>query len=324
MIKNTYAKIFSYPAIKLLWYSLSLLFIKKSTLPEYQEKFDYMIWGKAENHKEQKIFPKIIWSYWNGKKSSCAEACRESWNSYQDKFSINILNPAIVRKFLPNFPELPAGIPEQKVSNLIRLMLLERYGGIWVDYSTILTQPLDWVLALLKDNDCEALAFYNEHSDEYCRDHSRPIIENGFLAATPNSDFIRNWRSIYQECIQSNNYKNFFRNREDFDDLTRNFINKSIDHIDYFVCYIAAQYVMSHSRNYRLFLINAKHEYYFTYYNVSPPRNKRKFSEEILLTSCRYYPLPRLIKIPGGHRERIDEYIRYKCFRKQSVLGRYL
>lgn len=324
MPKNIYRKIFTHPISKFLWFKLSLFIFQRSSLPKYHDRFDHIIWGDANKSKAQDPPQKIIWSYWSGEKSLCAEACIRSWTNHKNSFSIKILSPDTVGNFLPNFPKLPPNTPEQKISNLIRLMLLERYGGIWIDYSTIITQPLDWVLELMTISHCEVLAFYNEHPDEYHKDHARPIIENGFLAAIPDSQFIKDWRSIYQQCIQNIDYKNFFRKRSDFDDLIRNFVRKDADYIDYFVCYIAAQCVMSNSRNYRLFLIKAEHEYYFTYYNVSPPRNKRKFSEELLLVSQPPQALPRLIKIPGGHRSRIDEYINHKCVRRQSILGRYL
>lgn len=324
MPKAIVNRIFAHPIFKFLWLKLSLLLFRRSSLPEFRPEFDHMVWGDASRNGIHETPPKIIWSYWNGEKSLGAEACTRSWAAHENCFSIRILSPDTIGNYLPDFPKLPPGIPEQNISDLIRLMLLERYGGIWMDYSTIITQPLNWVIKLIKDNHCEALAFYNEHPNEYHKDHTRPIIENGFLAATPNSQFIKDWRSIYQECIQSADHRSFFRKKDDFDDLIRNFICKDIEYIDYFVCYIAAQHVMSRGRDYRLFLINAEHEYYFTYYNVSPPRNKRKFSEELLLASQSHRHPPRLIKIPGGHRTRIDEYIRHKCVRKHSILGHYL
>lgn len=309
---------------RLIWCKTSLLLPRKSKIPPAPIYLNYSIWGYNQNTMTNSNCPKILWSYWSGEKSPCAEACKKSWEKHASDFTIKVLNPKTIREHLPDFPDLPEEIPTQQFSDLVRLMLLERYGGIWIDHSTIITQPLDWVIDLLKKTHSEAVAFYNEFPDEYHSNPNRPIIENGFIAAHPKSKFIGDWRSRYQECIKNSDYKNFFRAQKNFDDLTCNFVNKDKDYIDYFVCYIAAQDVMHHPEKYRLTLINAEDEYFFTYYKLCPPRNKRRYAEELLLTKEQNYPLPRLIKIPGGHRNRIDEYIRHDCYHNQSLLGLYL
>lgn len=309
---------------RLIWCKVSFSLPRKSKTPPAIKDLNHSTWGIHQNVITTRTCPKILWSYWSGEKSPCAEACKKSWNKHASNFTINTLDPKTIKDYLPDFPSLPKEIPTQQFSDLVRLMLLERYGGIWIDHSTIVTQPLDWAIDLLNRNQSEAVAFHNEFPDEYHSDHDRPIIENGFIAAIPDSKFISDWRSKYQDCIESSDYKNFFRGQKDFDDLTRNFVKKDRDYIDYFVCHIAAQDVMRHPEKYRLTLINAEHEYFFIYYNVSPPRNKRRYAEELLLTKEQNQPLPRLIKIPGGHRNRIDEYIRYGCYHNQSILGCYL
>jgi len=316
-------KLFSIPLVKFVWYRLNHTFSSRESkiLCNYNEP-RRMIWGNDAPQKKR--VPKLIWSYWSGKKSMCAEACRNSWNIHESGFTIAILSRETVRDYLPDFPVLSDDTPEQKVSNLIRLMLLERYGGIWIDYSTLLTKPLNWVLDLIETNNCEALAFYNEFSDEYKTNHDRPIIENGFLASATESKFISEWRRVYQECILSKNYKEFFRSRDDFDELTSNFLRKEKDYIDYFVCYIAAQFVMMKSKSYRLILINAEDEYYYLSYNLRPPRNKREFCKEVLLRSKESSTCSKLVKITGHHRKAIDEHIEYGCYRLDSIIGRHL
>ena len=315
-------KIFSIPLVKLVWYRLNRTFSsRKFQIPYTRKNPRYMIWGDGSRENTKQPVPKIIWSYWSGKKSACAEACRNTWETHKSDFTILILNSDTIRNFLPDIPQLPDSIPEQKVSNLIRLMLLERYGGIWVDYSTFLTQPLNWVIDLIEKNNCEVLAFYNEFPDEYKTNHERPIIENGFLTAATGSKFISEWRRTYQECILSKNYKEFFRERDDFNILTSNFLRKDKNYIDYFVCYIAAQLVMTRPKPYRLILINAEDEYYYLSYSLNPPRSRRKFCKEMLLRSKRNHGYSRLVKITGRHRKAIDEHIAYGCYRQDSMIG---
>lgn len=321
---NVIAKIFSIPLVKFTWYKLRRVFSSSKPKVLDPENLRHLVWGTASKPECRNPTPKIMWSYWNGKPSPSAEACRKTWSEHQSDFTIHVLSKDTVKDFLPDFPNLPHGLPEQKVSNLIRLMLLERYGGIWVDYSTVLTCSLDWATEMLNASDCEMLAFYNEFPDEYATNHKRPIIENGFLAARPNSRFVSDWKQTYQECIQSCDYKEYFRSRDDFEELTSNFLRKDKDYIDYFVCYIAAQHVMLDPEPFRLLLMNSEDEYYYYSYSMNPPRSRRKFAEELLIRSYNGDAKSRMIKMTGRHRMAVDEHIQYGCYRHDSIIGRYL
>lgn len=228
-----------------------------------------------------------------------------------------------LKKYLPNFPEINSSAPIQNKSDLVRLMLLEKYGGYWLDSSILLTSSLDWVGDLLNKSYHSVFAFYNEFPGEYASDHDKPTIENGFLAAKKNSLFIKHWRKLYQKCITNENYKYFFRNFKNYDELKRNFISQNERQLDYFVCFIAAQQILRTKLKSEIILFNAEDEYLFDFYNTTPPRNTKEFSKKSLLLPAPINPA-RLIKITGGHRKTIDEYIQYNCYRQNSLIGFYV
>lgn len=183
-------KIFAYGVIKFMWYVAARLFVSKK--PRLQDPVDIprtIVWGNGVCGSGLPL-PKIVWTYWSGKSSACAEACQKSWDVYKSGFLINRLDDRSVKKYLPDFPDVSHDVPVQLVSDLIRLMLLERYGGIWMDFSTLITRPLDWVVELFSLERYEAFAFYNEFPDEYRVNAERPVIENGFIAARPGSKFM--------------------------------------------------------------------------------------------------------------------------------------
>ena len=321
MIDILIKRILSLHITKKLRYRLRRFFTKKrSRIPPPPDFMRSMVWGSESSNSFEGL-PKIIWTYWEGTSSISAELCQETWKAQSTGYIINIVKNDNLHTFLPDLPTLPPNTPIQKKSNLIRLMLLERYGGIWSDYSTIFTAPISWIEAEMQKAHCGFFAFYNEFHDEYKRDVDRPIIENGFLAACKGNSFITQWREKYENCITSENYNNYFWRHPDAQDLVRNFLNKSKEEINYFVCYIAAQEVMKKKEGHRILLINAEDEYYHTYYNTIPPRSQRDFADELLLRT----PLaqqPKLIKITGGHRIRLDDYLKYHCHDKRSTLGK--
>ncbi len=318
-------KFYSLSLIKKIWYRLCMITIPNiPKIPKSTTKIRKINWGSKKTEEKNIIYPRIIWSYWNGSESPCAEACQKSWLEYKEDFQINIINSKNLKDFIPDFPELQKNLPVEKISNLVRLMLIERFGGRWMDYSTIISEPLTWIIKELESSEAEALLFYNDFPDEYKSDISRPIIENGFIAGKPNSKFIKQWRINYQKCIQSDDYTTFFQNNPDYKNLTSNFLNKDPSYLSYFVCYIAAQQTMLNPEEYNLLLLNAQDEYYKVYYQTNPPRNKRKFSEELLLKNYKINSPSRILKITGGHRHRIDEYIKHNCYKNFSLLGKYV
>jgi hypothetical protein len=309
------------PPAKTAWYALRKAVPVTSSVPVRKEPtYRTAIWGDAKG--KRLAIPRIIWSYWQGEASPSVTACRNSWLRNNPDWTIHVLSSQDLRSYLPDFPPLPRALPPQKISNLVRLMLMERHGGVWLDASTIATTSLDWIRSLVNARQCEVGLFWNERQGVYKRDAGSPIVENGCICASPGSAFIKHWRENYQRCITSDSYENYFPGRDDFQELSRNFESKS--NISYFVCYLAAQQTMQSGKNYRLLLINSEDEFYYFYYNTRKPRNRRQFSDAILLSSEKYSDKSRLIKITQGHRSLIDDHIRHGCFRRDSLLGQYI
>ncbi|MGE8374978.1 MAG: glycosyltransferase family 32 protein, partial [Diaphorobacter nitroreducens] len=91
--------------------------------------------------------PRILWSYWQGGTPPLlVQRCFDHWRRLHPHFEIRILDERGVLQYLPAIPAALDGASAAKRADWIRLELLRRHGGIWLDASTILTQPLDWVL----------------------------------------------------------------------------------------------------------------------------------------------------------------------------------
>ena len=65
------------------------------------------------------------------------------------------------------------------------------FGGIWLDASTILTAPLDWVLQAQQAQGSEYLGFYLQR---FTTSTQYPVVENWFMAAAPGSAFVTAWQ----------------------------------------------------------------------------------------------------------------------------------
>ena len=91
---------------------------------------------------------------------------------------------------LPYYVDLPedllahVGDDRTHLSDLLRLALLEQYGGVWLDATCLVTAPLhEHVPPLLEDNDFFAFSYLGPH------------LSSWFLAARRGSYVVRMWRA---------------------------------------------------------------------------------------------------------------------------------
>ena len=101
-----------------------------------------------------KTRPGPIWSYWDSGLENAPEIvrlCVASWRKFAGSAQIVVLSKDMLGGYLDpqDFPPRFEELPVQHQSDLIRLALLERYGGVWLDASVFLTRPLlDWLAAV--------------------------------------------------------------------------------------------------------------------------------------------------------------------------------
>jgi hypothetical protein len=128
--------------------------------------------------------------------------------------------------------QLPMSTTPQRTSDFIRLHLLSKYGGIWLDASILLTSSLDWIQRYSKDVIMYSIDNIIDNQTTY------PVVENWFIACKPNCDFIEKWKDEFMRI-------NTFDSPESYiADVTRKGTNlSSIFCTPYLSMHVAAQYV---------------------------------------------------------------------------------
>jgi hypothetical protein len=128
-------------------------------------------------------------------------------------------------------------------SDTIRLLLLEKHGGVWSDASILLSKPYSFS----RQSEFEFIGYY---LDGWTSDSRFPVIESWFFATIPKGQFITKWK------------KAFFM-LEDFnsvDDAVEYMKQGGIDmqrigSLNYLFIHVAAQYVL---QNYPKLVSNMK------------------------------------------------------------------
>jgi len=138
--------------------------------------------------------PKNIFIYWHQGIRNAPEIvklCAESWVKRNPTWNIKILNATSAKRYLRATPE-DYEISIQLYSDLLRLRLLEQYGGVWADATCLCSAPLDdYIHWIIKNSGC----FFFSHPG-YDR-----IVASWFIAGTPKNPLITQWHRHLSEAI---------------------------------------------------------------------------------------------------------------------------
>lgn len=157
---------------------------------------------------------KIIWSYWDQAiVPITVKLARYTWYKHNPDYLICILNDKTVSDYIDmtTLPKKYKQISVQKKADVIRLALLEKYGGTWLDSTIYLSQPLTW------DYDYDVGGYY---ADFYTTDIEHPVYENWFISAPKNSPLITAWKKEFYKGVDSDDYELYIKNmKTDFQKL---------------------------------------------------------------------------------------------------------
>jgi len=235
--------------------------------------------------------PKIIWTYWHSDdRPELVNKCIDSWRKHNPDWEIRVLSDTTLNKWLPGFDHSGYELMAHK-ADMIRLMLINKYGGVWSDASVALTEPI-------QVPDMEFVGYYRDEVNK-----NNPIIENFWFAAPPGSEFVSRWLKEFQKCRRIGHETYITRDDVDIE---------GIPDPNYLAAYVAAQVVLQKSftkddRKYRFSLKPAEDGPYKHTFETHWDNKKA------MKWICDSQKLPGIIKFYRGHREEIEGDSDLKC-----------
>ncbi len=260
--------------------------------------------------------PRQIWMYWE------SETLPAEVQIFVDKiarenpgYSVTVINNLNLAHYLPDLHFGHAAMRPSHKSDVIRLELLYRYGGIWMDATIILNRTLDELLAVNAQNHYDLIAFYRAGSTH---DRAYPVIESWFLAAPARNAFIGRWLHYFRPIIELG-ADSFFRQllaRPDYDTLVQ-----GINPPDYLVVYLAQQQALRENNRYNLFLRKCEASA-LLYQSLSEWRPVKL--SRMLMVDRLPEVLPPLTKLTGFDRKYLATNLKYGVVNRDSLLGQLL
>lgn len=165
----------------------------------------------SESGLRDKSIPKVIWMLWfDGwdKAPELHRRCRESWQLFNQTWEVKAVSrdhlPNLLGPFFPGYTSLRLAmnvlekfggfwIPPAAESDLLRLLLLFLYGGVWADSTMLCRRPLDsWLPQVTSSG---FFAFSPERKNVLTEDvveEELPVMSS-FLASSPLHPLVDAW-----------------------------------------------------------------------------------------------------------------------------------
>jgi uncharacterized membrane-anchored protein YhcB (DUF1043 family) len=267
--------------------------------------------------------PKVIWTYWQSlPPPDLVVRCLANWQRMAPDHELRFLDRDHIAPWLDT-EALDQGfdsLPSFRQADWLRVQLLARHGGIWIDASTVLTCDLGWMHTLQADWRTEYVGFY------IARFTSRPelpIVENWFMAAAPGCRFVADLAREFDIVLQMGEpaYSEQLRKQGRFERVVQNLDDQ---YRQYLIMHLAAASLLdANPQRYSMVLLRAEDTALSLHAALG--WRKRHLYARMALTPCPASTrLPFLVKLRGGDRRVTERGLARGWVLRNSFLARYL
>jgi len=151
--------------------------------------------------------PKHVYTYWesdNVKETDFVRMCMKTWSYHNSDWMFHVISGNNLCEYAPETSKTTRHGKVQKYADLIRLEVLERNGGVWLDASIYMTSSLNWIHDVQRWSECTLLGFTNPIREEHL------MMESWFIACTAHNEYVREWRAEYMRSY--NDTEMYLRN----------------------------------------------------------------------------------------------------------------
>lgn len=178
---------------------------------------------------------KIIWTYWNEDPlPEFISDCIDTWRKENPEYKINIVTNENLESFVGHseanaIKNWKYNDSPQRMSDLVRLSVLTKFGGVWLDASIICYESLDWTFS----EDPKKPKVYSIPELSTPED---PLIESWFISCCePGDPFVKQWNEEFRSVDQYDTIEDYVSQA--------NVSMKGIDFPNYLLVYVCAKKV---------------------------------------------------------------------------------
>lgn len=165
--------------------------------------------------------PSIIWSYWEGPKHNLLNKIPITWVHHSPNYTINYLDFNTIGSWI-EVPPFAAKLTSVQRSDLFKIMLLYKYGGVYLDPSIILLRNLS---DIIHPNGLTLV--YNDDHGKY------GSYESAFISTLPKQEWIKNMEICFTEILTN---ETFYKHLNDKYRIYEKFGEGFYDYFRFYTC----------------------------------------------------------------------------------------
>lgn len=245
--------------------------------------------------------PRIIWTYWQTAPApEFIQACIANWRQFAPDHEVRLLDRSSIESWLPSLRADFDSLPAYRQADWLRVQLLARHGGIWMDASMLLSRDLGWLHDTQRRRGADYVGFY---IDRYSTRPTLPIIENWMMASVPGGRFVSALAAAFDQALDEGaeallqRLRSEGRHAQVVQALTEDFQR-------YLLMHVAASELLDRSPQLaRLVLLRAEDGPFAWHAGVG--WRKRHLFARLALAPCPRM-LPAVLKLRGGDRTVVE------------------
>lgn len=202
--------------------------------------------------------PKIIWTYWNTTTipPNVQEILRNRANVLTSWQQI-ILSDTTLDNYVNPPPDVVNTLIPQHKADWLRLALLKKYGGCWMDATIVVNseKEMNELYDLTVSKQAEFTGFYTPR--HIINNDISTFVENSCMIAPRNSRLISTWYNEYMRaCTMGfSNYRNMVRSKYTFSPMIYNQDNEEVYLTAYGAFQVSYQHILK--KEVKIVLLNS-------------------------------------------------------------------
>jgi hypothetical protein len=140
--------------------------------------------------------PRHIYTYWDSKdmrENAFIHECIRTWSTHNRGWTIHVINADNEHKYVSTKVRNGTYDSVQRYADFVRMDVLERNGGVWLDASIYMNESLDWIHSIQRRYRCSLIGYNNPIRPQ------NYVMENWFIACSPGCPFVREWSSEFHK-----------------------------------------------------------------------------------------------------------------------------
>ena len=258
----------------------------------------FIIYKRSKKHNiynneklEEKTVPKVVYCYWDTELDEFLKQCIKTWKFCNPSWKILIINKNTINQYL-DVANLRHNDSPARLTDYLRLEILSKYGGVWMDISCWVTESFEWIHQIQSKYNPQVIGFRvpNKNCD---------IMESWFIACVKNSDFMMKWRNEFFRSNEFNSISSYVKS------CAKTCINPSMQ--TYLAIHIAYNQVYQFENKNKCFTLEST-DGPFKLHNQTNWNNKQFVQSFIEMKNSNKFQCKYFIKFRGIERKGVSQF----------------